>query len=247
MSTQLNSGVVDNPVDQNGGVVWNRLHSEREDICDALNKQESHPRSETPPGPHEIRSETATDDANWHRELLEARLRKVDHALDRLMSGSYGNCSRCDKWIEDTKLEFDPAIEFCLGCWEREQNQSGTKLAIDRPATSWPAGLALATVAQFDTVHVRTLNSDYRFFLLDPKTGRALVVGGLHFAEPVEALVSGSKSWDSTIRNGELCIGLRIEMWVSDKLVSTSPIQSVRVEHNTAVAPNSAVISNLVM
>jgi DnaK suppressor protein len=67
--------------------------------------------------------EDAMRTANWHRELLQARLRRIDDALDRLMSGSYGNCSNCGRWIEDTKLEFDPTIAFCIGCWERMQTK----------------------------------------------------------------------------------------------------------------------------
>ena len=91
-----------------GGFIWNRLHSEREDICESLLK--SNP----------VSAETGRDDA-WHRQLLQARLRKVDDALDRLMAGSYGSCSKCGRWIEDTKLHFDPAIAFCVECWQRLQ------------------------------------------------------------------------------------------------------------------------------
>ena len=117
MSANLNAVPVDNPVDTNGGLVWHRLHSEREDICEALLKHCGSGQQ----GPAAEANEDATQAANWHRELLQARLRKVDDALDRLMSGSYGNCSKCGKWIEDTKLEFDPAIAFCLDCWGRMQ------------------------------------------------------------------------------------------------------------------------------
>ena len=105
-----------------GGVVWHRLHSEREEICEALLKESAPPRNEAS-GAKRMRDEDARRAAHWHRELLQARLRKVDDALDRLMSGSYGNCSKCGRWIEDTKLDFDPAIAFCLGCWERRQTQ----------------------------------------------------------------------------------------------------------------------------
>lgn len=122
MSANPNSSVVHNNLEQNGGGVWHRLHSEREDICEALLKEPAAGQK------HLGRSDRLADEAAmsasyWHRELLQARLRKVDDALDRLMSGSYGNCSKCGKWIEDTKLDFDPAIAFCLGCWERMQTQ----------------------------------------------------------------------------------------------------------------------------
>lgn len=54
------------PLGGHDGFAWNRLHSEREDICEALLKE----------------------DLKEPKELLEARLRKVDDALDRLMSSS---------------------------------------------------------------------------------------------------------------------------------------------------------------
>jgi RNA polymerase-binding transcription factor DksA len=122
MSASLNVLATANPGHTTGGgVVWHRLHSEREDICEAL-------LNECAPGHEAQAAESMSNEgamiaANWHRELLQARLRKVDDALDRLMSGSYGNCSKCGRWIEDTKLDFDPAIAFCLGCWERMQTQ----------------------------------------------------------------------------------------------------------------------------
>ena len=94
--------LVEIPIGGKGGFIWNRLNGEREDICEALLKDF---------GPF----------FEEQREVLQTRLRKVDDALDRLMSGSYGNCSKCGRWIEDTKLEFDPAIAFCLDCWDRMQ------------------------------------------------------------------------------------------------------------------------------
>src|SRR5215204_5506608 len=72
--------LVDIPIGGKDGFIWNRLHEEREDLCEALLQER--------------------DD----KESLHARLRKVDDALDRLMSGSYGNCSNCGHSIDDTKL-----------------------------------------------------------------------------------------------------------------------------------------------
>jgi RNA polymerase-binding transcription factor DksA len=129
-----NSGirVTDNTPERNGGLVWNRLHSEREDICEALLKEcapdyeglrvlracaQNFAQAETPG----VLNDDAIQTANWHRELLQARLRRIDDALDRLMAGSYGNCCKCGRWIEDTKLDFDPAVAFCVDCWERMQ------------------------------------------------------------------------------------------------------------------------------
>lgn len=122
MSTNPIIRVTDEPIDRNGGLVWHRLHAEREDICEAL-LEDCAPGFEGLAGAQAMSSEDAMRTANWHRELLQARLRKTDDALDRLMAGLYGNCSKCGKWIEDTKLEFDPAIAFCIDCWQRVQTK----------------------------------------------------------------------------------------------------------------------------
>ncbi|HWN12131.1 MAG TPA: TraR/DksA C4-type zinc finger protein [Pyrinomonadaceae bacterium] len=214
------------PIDGNGGLVWNRLHSEREDVCEALLKEHV-AGSEAETLMQEMSKEDSIRAADWHRELLQARLRKIDDALDRLMSGSYGDCSKCGKWIEDTKLEFDPAIAFCISCWEREQRQN------EQTSLS---GVALETLAPFDTIWARTHNSDYRILLLDPKTGRALLEGG-QFAEPVEGVVYGSTLGSSTFKVGWIGVGLRIEFWTNGTIVSTSAVQSVRVEHCTLSDP----------
>ncbi len=119
MNANPNTRVIDSLLDTSGSLVWNRLHSERENICEALVK-ESGPNSQALL-PEIAATEEARSAARWHQELLQARLRKIDDALDRLMSGSYGNCSKCGRWIEDTKLAFDPAVAFCTACWQREQ------------------------------------------------------------------------------------------------------------------------------
>lgn len=54
------------PLGGNDGFAWNRLHGERENIREALLK----------------------DSPKESREMLQARLRRVDDALDRLMSSS---------------------------------------------------------------------------------------------------------------------------------------------------------------
>jgi len=56
--------LVEIPIGGRGGFMWNRLHGEREEICEALLKDDD------------------------RKELLQARLRQVDDALDRLMSNA---------------------------------------------------------------------------------------------------------------------------------------------------------------
>jgi hypothetical protein len=92
-------------------------------------------------------------------------------------------------------------------------------------------GVILGEMEACDTIHVRTCNSVYEIFLLDPKSGRVLVRGGERFAEPMEARVSGSTFGGCMLKLGWLGVGLRIEIYADGQRFVTSPVQSLRVEH----------------
>lgn len=199
MSENRTIHLIEIPIGGKGGYTWNRLHSEREDICEALLKDDE------------------------RKESLQARLRKVDDALDRLMSGSYGICSSCGQSIDDRRLDIDPALELCIDCWGRE---SGLEL-------SSSGDVMLESLNAFDTIVVQTYHSVYHILLLDPKTGRALIDGGEYLTEPSEALLKGSLG--SEFKVGTISVGCRLEMWVDERVFLTSPIKSVHVKHNSAL------------
>jgi hypothetical protein len=92
-------------------------------------------------------------------------------------------------------------------------------------------GVTLMALETCDTIHVRTRNSDYEIFLLDPKSGRALVRGGECFAEPMEVTVSGSTFGGCMLKAGWLGVGLRMEIFANGQRTVTSPVQSLSVEH----------------
>ena len=97
---------------KSAGSIWYQLHSEREEICEALIRE---------PWPsHEFR--TVVGDTRDATELKQ-RLRLINDALDRLMAGSYGSCIKCGRVIEDAKLDSDPAIAFCNQCEGRLPTQ----------------------------------------------------------------------------------------------------------------------------
>ena len=197
--------LVEIPIGGKSGFTWNRLHGEREDLCEALLKDF---------GPL----------SDERRQVLQARLRTVDDALDRLMAGSYGNCSKCGQSIDDTKLDIDPALALCLECWTSEHAHI--------PSGFDSSDVALESLKPFDTVLLQTYNSDYRILLLDPKTGRALVEGGDYLLEPSEALVRGSSVPGYAFKAGAISIGGRLEMWVDERVFLTSIIKSVHVKHS---------------
>ena len=90
----------------------------------------------------------------------------------------------------------------------------------------------LAKLLAFDTILVSTLNSDYRIFLLDPETGRAMLLGGL-LNEDTEGTVFGSSLGES-IRLGWLEVGLRFEALANDRYIRSSPVQSIFVLHQSS-------------
>lgn len=192
------------PIGGKDGFIWNRLHGEREEICETL-------------------VETSGLNSDVQRELLQARLRKLDDALDRLMSGSYGHCYQCGRPVNKIKLDTDPATSLCLDC---SAIKPAPVVASDE--------VVLARLNPYDTILLRTDNSDYRILLLDPKTGRALVEGGTYLPEPSEALVKGSALPGPAFNGGAICIGGRLEMWVNEKVLITSKVNSVEVKHNAA-------------
>lgn len=194
------------PIGGKDGFIWNRLHSEREDTCETL------PR-------------LSGANCGVYRELLQARLRLIDQALDRLMAGSYGTCAQCGQSISEARLDIDPATSLCLDC---------SAISSDTSETSPSAGVVLENLNPFDTILLRTHNSDYRILLLDPKTGRSLVEGGSYLLEPREAFVKGSTVPGSTFNGGTITLGGRLEMWVDEKVFITSPVKSIEVKENAA-------------
>ena len=209
MNEYQNIHLLDVPVDSKQGSVWNRLHEEREEITEALVKSTVRPAAQ-------------------RKDVLEARLNSIDEALDRVMAGSYGICARCSHLIEESTLDVDAAWTVCLDCWSRKAygptNANGVTPAINFEALD-----------AFDTIILRTLNSEYRIFLLDPKAGRALVEGGTHLAQPVESFIMGSVLPGTTdFKSGVICLGGRLKLWVDERMLSTSVVQSFEVKHNAS-------------
>src|SRR5690348_7984030 len=116
------------PIGGQDGLIWNRLHEEREEICETL-------------------VQTAGPDSAVYRELLQARLRKLDDALDRLMSGSYGHCSQCGRPINEIKLDTDPATSLCLDC-----SDTNPAAVISESKTSSTTDVVLGSLDPFDTI-----------------------------------------------------------------------------------------------
>ena len=98
------------------GELWELLQAEKESIAHEI----------TADGP--LRHDAATtnecepwDDADEHmmrrhRSTLEARLRELNDAQDRLIDGDYGVCSDCGNKICGKRLLANPAVLLCIDC-----------------------------------------------------------------------------------------------------------------------------------
>lgn len=79
---------------------------------------------------HEISIERFADpneqSAVFSRNELSARqierdrrqLRRVEDAIQRIGTGGYGVCERCQKLISERRLQVVPEAEFCIRCTE---------------------------------------------------------------------------------------------------------------------------------
>jgi len=54
---------------------------------------------------------------------LELQKRRLEAALDRIESGSYGSCCQCQTAMEAERLEADPAAVFCAACAADREKQ----------------------------------------------------------------------------------------------------------------------------
>jgi RNA polymerase-binding transcription factor DksA len=110
-------GLGHSPFVTSPGEIWETLQAERERTgrellsegrlceCDAAGLLESEA------------SEEYTREIRWqHRSQLEARLRDIIEAQDRLMDGHYGRCAECAEQIGSNRLMADPAVRLCIAC-----------------------------------------------------------------------------------------------------------------------------------
>jgi len=71
-------------------------------------------------------ADTVQDELN--SQLIEAESRElsaINEALNRIKSGSYGNCESCGKPIPLTRLRAIPYATDCIGCRRQAETQSG--------------------------------------------------------------------------------------------------------------------------
>ena len=102
------------------------------------------------------------------------------------------------------------------------------RAAIDRSAgcRAATAGVAIESIDPGTILDVMTWHTRYRLIILDGE-GRAVVTGGTRFQQPTEVRVEGSTAGGRDFRTGWIGVGLRLELSLGPRTITTSPIQSV--------------------
>jgi len=99
------------------GEIWESLQAEREAVNQEL--LAAGRLSNGDPGVllESEASEEYTREIAWRRRSqLEARLRDISEAQDRLIEGRYGRCAECGEEIASKRLNVEPAAALCIGC-----------------------------------------------------------------------------------------------------------------------------------
>ena len=108
--------------------------------------------------------------------------------------------------------------------------QKGVK-HVYRSVEDAPAeGVAIDTLEAGTSLSLRTRNSAYRLTVLDGARGEVLVQGGLRFPENTQACFLGSDA-HGALKINWLGVGQRMRILTGERRVSTSPVQSITIEH----------------
>ena len=114
---QTVEGLGDSPFVGSGGEIWEWLQAEKEEVCRDLLAEGPLCQSEARGLRESEAAEENDREIEWrHRGQLEARLRDVNDAQDRLLDGAYGLCIDCGKAIDGKRLQADPAASLCIDC-----------------------------------------------------------------------------------------------------------------------------------
>ena len=126
--------------------------------------------------------------------------------------------------------ELDSQSKIIDGSFER---------SIASDASADPAsgsGLLVDALEPGTRIVVGTKHSCYRFVVVDGSQRRATVTGGKLFPESTEVRIEGASAGDNVIKAGWLAVGLRAELSIGLKRITTSSVQSLAVEEAVAVS-----------
>jgi RNA polymerase-binding transcription factor DksA len=104
----------------------------REEIRNTLLRADAEQYADIAGAVHDLEDESLADlladvtHAEIGRDVQE--IRDIEVALQRLASGTYGICVRCDKTIDPERLDAYPTAKRCLPCQQlHERNRPSTQ------------------------------------------------------------------------------------------------------------------------
>ena len=121
---QTVEGLGDAPLARSGCEIWEWLQGEKEEVAQEL--LAGGPLCQTAvSGAQEAEAaEENWREIEWRRRgHLEARLREINDAQDRLMDGAYGRCTDCGGEIGSKRLAADPATSLCIDCQRSTEDE----------------------------------------------------------------------------------------------------------------------------
>jgi len=81
--------------------------------------------------------DTANDEISSQLAEIESReLGQIEHALKRIVAGSYGRCEYCQGKIAEARLNALPYTSLCIDC-QREMERSGRSFGSGLEETRW--------------------------------------------------------------------------------------------------------------
>jgi hypothetical protein len=92
------------------------------------------------------------------------------------------------------------------------------------------AGLVLEGLEAGTAIVVATRHSSYRFVIVDAAQRQATVVGGKMFPERTDVRIEGATTGANVIKPGKIIVGLRLELSMGLKRITTSSVTTVSVE-----------------
>jgi RNA polymerase-binding transcription factor DksA len=114
---QTVEGLEDAPLVRTGCEIWEWLQGEKEEVAHELLSEGPLCRTAVSGVQEAEAPEENSREIEWrHRGHLEARLREINDAQDRLMDGAYGRCPDCGAEIDSQRLAADPAASLCITC-----------------------------------------------------------------------------------------------------------------------------------
>jgi len=127
------TGGREDKVVKNFSILQSRLQTERKRLNTELEQLMTRlgPTDERREGsPFGKREEEAVESTELEKRMaLQQRtldqLAEVDHALEKLDKGTYGQCDRCGKAIDPARLEALPQASLCLKCKAEVKDAKG--------------------------------------------------------------------------------------------------------------------------